>query len=91
MDSVDLTLVQKQLKKVPKNIIKRLQRWVIYVETMGLLNTRKIPGIHDKPLKGKWKGYRSIKLNRSWRVIYKHNKNGKLHIAVVEEIINHEY
>ncbi len=91
MDTVDLTLVHKQLKKVPKTIIKRLQRWVIYVETMGLAKTRKIPGLHDEPLKGKWKGYRSVRLNKSWRVIYRHKRNGDLHIAIVEEVTNHEY
>lgn len=91
MDFVDLTLVFKQLRKVPKDVIKRLQRWVLYVETTGLLETRKIPGFHDEPLKGEWKGYRSVRLSRQWRVIYKHTTEGSIHIAKVEEISAHDY
>ena len=66
MDIVDLTHVKRQLKRIDKGIIKRLQRWVFYVETQGLLETRKIPGFHDEPLKSKWKGYRSVRLNKKW-------------------------
>ncbi len=91
MDKVDLTKVSKQLRKVPKDIIKRLQRWILYVETQGLLETRKIPGLHDEPLKGDWKGFRSVRLGKTWRVIYKYEKSGEIHIARVEEITPHEY
>lgn len=91
MDIVDLSPVAKKLKKVPKDIIKRLQRWIFYVESQGLLETRKIPGFHDEPLKGKWKGYRSVRLGRTWRAIYLHKKNGSVNIAIVEEVNPHEY
>ena len=91
MDVVELSGIKKQLKKVPLPIIRRLQRWVNYVETVGLLETRKIPGLHGEPLKGKWKGFRSIRLSKGWRAIYKHKKDGSIHIAIVEDISNHEY
>ena len=88
---VDLTLVKKRLKKVPKDIIRRLQRWTMYVETVGLLETRKIPGLHDEPLKGKWKGYRSVRLGKKWRVIYIQKKDGSINILKVYEVMPHEY
>lgn len=91
MDYVDLSKVQKQLKKVPKSVIKRLIRWSRYVESVGLLETRKIPGLHDEPLSGEWKGYRSVRLGITWRAIYKHKKDGTIHIAHVEEITPHDY
>ncbi len=91
MDIVDLSKIKKNLKKIPKDVIKRLQRWVMYVEQSGLIETRKIPGFHDEPLKGNWKGYRSVRLGKLWRTIYKHKKDGSVHIAVVEEITPHDY
>ena len=36
MDIVDLS-VRKQLPRIPKDIIKRLQRWIRYIETLGIL------------------------------------------------------
>ena len=83
--------MEKQLKKTPKEIIKRLQRWAIYVETTGLIETRKIPGFHDEPLKGQWKGYRSVRLGHKWRVIYKYNKNDGRNIVKLREVTAHEY
>ena len=88
---VDLSAVEKQLRFIPKATIKRLQRWVIYIETTGLMETRKIPGFHDKPLKGKWKGHRSVRLGHKWRVIYEHNKNDTTNIIKLKEITPHEY
>ena len=88
---VDFSAVEKQLRMLPKETIKRLQRWVIYIETIGLMETRKIPGFHDKSLKGKWKGYRSVRLGYKWRVIYKHDKNSMVNIIRLQEITPHEY
>jgi toxin HigB-1 len=91
MDVVDLSKVKKLLKKTPIEVIKRLQRWIKYVETIGLLETRKIPGLHDEPLLGKWKGFRSVRLGKKWRVIYKHNKEKGINIALIEEVTPHDY
>lgn len=91
MDVVDLSAVRKQLRKVPKDIIKRLQRWSLYIETIGLMETRKIPGLHDEPLKGKWAGYRSIRLGLTWRAIYKSKKDGSINIVMIKEVTPHEY
>ena len=91
MDIVDFSAVKKQLRKTPIEIIKRLQRWAIYVETIGLIETRKIPGFHDEPLKGRWKGCRSVRLGHKWRVIYQYNKSGVVNIAKLKEVTAHEY
>ena len=91
MDVVDFSCVKSQLKKTPKDIIKRLQRWAMYVENIGLFETRKIPGFHDELLKGKWKGYRSVRLGYKWRAIYKYNNKGKINIVEVKKVVPHEY
>jgi proteic killer suppression protein len=44
---------KKDLKKVPLPIALKLQTWIDAVGDSGLSETRKIPGYHDEPLKGK--------------------------------------
>lgn len=81
---------KKGLKKAPSVIQNKFAIWVNLVETQGLLETRKIPGFHDEPLHGKRKGQRSIRLNRSWRAIYRES-SGLLNLVIVEEVSKHEY
>lgn len=83
--------VKKSLIKVPSYILKKLQAWVDGVETYGLLKTRKIPGYHDEPLKGKRTGQRSIRLNRAYRAIYVINENGTIAVVQIIEVNKHEY
>lgn len=52
MDRVDLSKVEKQLKKVPQEIVFRLMRWIRTIEEFGLNEARKVKGYHDEPLKG---------------------------------------
>ena len=61
------------------------------METTGLTEARKIPGFHDEPLKGRWRGYRSVRLGRKWRIIYKYNKNNGENIVKLREVTVHEY
>ncbi len=57
----------------------------------SLEETRKIPGYHDEPLKGKWKGHRSIRLSKAYRAIYEINEDGQLTIIEIVEVSKHEY
>ena len=82
---------QKQIKKIPIRIRERLKLWMFSVRADGLQKTRKIKGYHDEPLQGKRKGQRSIRLSRSWRVIYTEEKDGTINLIVVEEVHKHKY
>ena len=57
----------------------------------GLNETRKIPGYHDEPLKGKRAGQRSIRLNRAYRAIYTVEKDGTIKFVEILEVNKHEY
>jgi len=80
----------KDLSKLPDFIIDKLQTWILSVERIGLEETRKIPGYHDEPLQGKRSGQRSIRLNRSYRAIYR-VVNAKVKFVEVCEVNKHEY
>lgn len=91
MNRVDLSLVKKDLYKIPFYILAKLYRWAESVENDGIEEVRKIPGFHDEPLKGSRHGYRSIRLNRSYRAIYSEHSTGQMTIIRIEEVNKHEY
>ncbi|MEK6628585.1 MAG: type II toxin-antitoxin system mRNA interferase toxin, RelE/StbE family [Bdellovibrionota bacterium] len=80
---------EKQLRKLPKYIVQALKSWAEAVELRGIRETRKHSGYHDEPLKGDRFGQRSIRLNRSYRAIYKESIEG-LEIIIIE-VSKHEY
>lgn len=81
--------VEKQLRKLPKNIRNAFAYWVESLEMFGTSVIRRIPGYHDEPLKGDRRGQRSVRLNKSYRVIYIEVKEG-IEITVIE-VNKHEY
>lgn len=79
----------KDLKRLPIVIRKHYEVWKRVVELDGPQGLRAIKGYHDEALKGKWEGYRSSRLNRQWRVIYK-IEAASFEVFVVE-VNPHEY
>lgn len=79
----------KQLKKAPTTVVKHYEIWKRIVELEGPSGLRAIKGFHDEALKGQWKGFRSSRLDRKWRVLYSTEKN-ELSVYIVE-INPHEY
>lgn len=63
--------VDKQLGSVPKEILKRYEKWKDIAALSGPPGLRLIKGFHDETLSGKWKGFRSSRLGEQWRVIYR--------------------
>ena len=81
---------ERDLKKVPRPILKKFDLWVDSIMEIGLGETQKLKGFHDEPLKGKRKGQRSIRLNKAYRAIYKIVQN-KVRFIEVLEVNKHEY
>jgi proteic killer suppression protein len=65
--------------------------WVGAVQIDGVAETRKLPGYHDEPLQGEWKGHRSIRLSRSYRAIYLIQNDGVVEFVLVETVNKHQY
>lgn len=94
--TVKVELSKSVLKDIQKNVIPdfirtKLFHWTDVVEEHGIEKTRKSPGYHDEPLKGDRIGQRSIRLNRSWRAIYKELKTKEILILCVLEVNKHDY
>ena len=82
---------QKNLKKLPKHILIQFDLWVEIIETEGLTAMQKIKGFRDHALKGERKKQRSSSLSKSWRVIYKLDKETRQIVVEVLEVNHHEY
>jgi proteic killer suppression protein len=87
---VNFKLAEKSLHKVPLYIRLKAHQWAASVEEEGLEEIRKKPGFHDELLKGKLQGFRSVRLNRSYRLIYFLRKEAIVNIIVIE-VNKHEY
>jgi toxin HigB-1 len=82
---------EKDLIKLPIQVVIKLKRWTSQVTLMGLRETRKIKGYHDEPLQGDRKGQRSIRLNKAYRAFYIVKEDGQIEIAEIFEINKHKY
>jgi proteic killer suppression protein len=82
---------RRQLLKLPKYIVFKLQAWIDGVQVFGLHEMRKIPGFHDEPLKGDRKGQRSIRLSKSYRAIYMIDQEGVIKFIEIVEVHKHDY
>lgn len=63
--------VDKQVRGIPKDIVKRYEKWKDIVNLSGPPGLRLIKGFHDEALSGEWRGHRFSRLGVQWRVIYR--------------------
>lgn len=80
---------QKALMTLPKEILKRYEKWKDIVVISGPQGLRLIKGFHDEKLSGKWDGHRSSRLGLQYRVIYR--VVGREFIIEVFDINPHRY
>ena len=81
--------VTKHLRSLPKEILKRYEKWKDVVAISGIDGLALIKGFRDEALQGQWKGYRSSRLNIQYRVIYK-VENEQFFVKVVK-LTAHDY
>jgi mRNA-degrading endonuclease YafQ of YafQ-DinJ toxin-antitoxin module len=63
--------VDKQVPALPKELLKRYEKWKDIATLSGPPGLRLIKGFHDEALTGKWKGHRSSRLGDQHRIIYR--------------------
>lgn len=81
--------VEKQVKSIPKDILKRYEKWKDIAAMSGPPGLRLIKGFHDESLSGEWRSYRSSRIGIQWRVIYRVVANDLL--FQVASITAHDY
>jgi toxin HigB-1 len=88
-DVYEYRKVEKQLKSLPIDVLKRYEKWKDIVFISGPGGLRLIKGFRDESLRGEWKGHRSSRLNQQYRVIYT-VKNEKVLVKVMS-VTPHDY
>ena len=82
---------EKQARRVPVHVVRKLKTWTYLVEEIGLEEVRKTPGYHDEPLVGRRRGMRSIRLSGAYRALYRPvQENGDVFVSL-EEVSKHGY
>ena len=81
--------IARELRKVPAQIRKKYETWKDIVAHGGPLGLARIRGFNDEALAGRWKGYRSSRLNDAYRVIYQ--IEGETLRVNVERVSKHDY
>ena len=81
--------VQRRIRKIPDEILKRYEKWKDIVEISGPEGLRLIRGFHDEYLRGEWKGHRSSRLGDQYRVVYRIERK-RLFVMVID-ITAHDY
>jgi len=79
----------KKLNKIPIEVLKRYEKWKDIVTISGPQGLRLIKGFHDEALRGQWQGFRSSRLGKQYRLIYK-IEDKKLYVKVID-ITPHDY
>jgi addiction module RelE/StbE family toxin len=79
----------KQLDRFPRDVLKRYEKWKDIVQLSGPLGLRQIKGFNDEALRGEWKGHRSSRLSRQYRVIYRIERDRVL--VEVVSVTAHDY
>ena len=81
--------VDHQLERLPKDVLKRYEKWKDIVTISGPQGLRLIKGFLDEALFGKWKGHRSSRLNLQFRVFYR--VEGEQLLVEVVSITAHDH
>ncbi|GEM21641.1 type II toxin-antitoxin system mRNA interferase toxin, RelE/StbE family [Nitrosococcus oceani] len=81
--------IWQQLDRLPLDILKRYEKWKDIVRLSGPNGLRQIKGFNDEALRGEWRGHRSSRLSRQYRVIYRIEQD-KVVVEVVR-VTAHDY
>jgi toxin HigB-1 len=79
----------KQLDRLPRDVLKRYEKWKDIVRVSGPQGLRQIRGFNDDALRGEWKGHRSSRLSQQYRIIFRIERD-----RVLVEVVNvtaHDY
>lgn len=79
----------KRIKKLPPHIREKLDVWIEIARHDGPAGLKSFTGFNDEALSGDWKGYRSSRLSRQYRVIYSQDK--KVLRVFVVDVTAHDY
>jgi len=74
---------RERVKGLNVNVQRAALRKLRMIDAAANLNDLRVPpGNHLEALKGKWKGYHSIRVNDQWRIVFKWCA-GQAHVVAI--------
>jgi len=75
----------KESRTFPAELIRAARRKVLYLHDAAQLNDLRLPpGNRLESLKGRWKGFHSIRINDQWRVVFRFESGNASDVRVVD-------
>ena len=69
----------------PPELRRAARRKLLYLhDTSELKDLRVPPGNRLKPLKGKWKGFHSVRVNDQWRIVFRWANGNAFDIQIID-------
>jgi proteic killer suppression protein len=75
----------RETRRLPQELLRAARRKVLYLhDAADLADLRVPPGSRLEALKGKLKGFHSIRINDQWRVVFRWDHGSAFEVAVVD-------
>lgn len=75
----------KATKAFPPDVHRAARRKLLYLHEAADLNDLRVPpGNRLEPLRGRWQGYYSIRVNDQWRVVFRWQSGQALEVSVLD-------
>ena len=75
----------RETRAFPPELMRVARRKVLYLHDAAELDDLRVPpGNHLELLKGRWKGYHSIRINDQWRLVFRWEQGHAQDVTVVE-------
>lgn len=73
------------VRRVPPELRRTARRKLLYLHDAAELRDLRVPpGNRLEALKGRWKGFHSIRINDQWRVVFRWQSGNALGVQVVD-------
>jgi len=75
----------REVRQFPPDLLRVARRKVLYLHDAAALEDLRVPpGSRLEALKGRWKGFHSIRINDQWRVVFRWERGHAFEVAVVD-------
>ena len=75
----------RETRAFPPELLRVARRKVLYLHDAAELDDLRVPpGNRLEPLKGRWKGYHSIRINDQWRLVFRWEQGHAQDVTVVD-------
>ncbi len=75
----------RETRQFPPELLRAARRKVLYLHDAAVLEDLRVPpGNRLEALKGRWKGFHSIRINDQWRLVFRWEHGHAFDVAVVD-------